>query len=305
MNPQELNNKIEELLKKFEELNEKYKKSEERFENFDRVLYSHKHDKTDGTSPLSFGIDIPSSQPVYIGNGGIIELTKSIDQSSETNTLALAVGRDRGAPGGGTKETTLNTNLLIQHQPATNGGTNQTFFYGYRPPLYANSSTTIQATSAGNTFTDPTQNWSTNELAGAQLVISNSSGTFQYSRQIASNTATIITIDGTFPATVTSCQYTVLMPVYFGASQYPWRQGYFGGEDVSSGGTGAQRRVLRFGYGTTSGSDVIGIYYGTGSPEAVVTANIGSIYLRYDGSTSTTLYVKTADNGANTGWTAK
>ena len=43
---------------------------------------------------------------------------------------------------------------------------------------------------------------------------------------------------------------------------------------------------------------------GAGSPEGVVTAPIGSIYYRTDGSTSTTLYVKTSGS-SNTGWTAK
>jgi hypothetical protein len=45
--------------------------------------------------------------------------------------------------------------------------------------------------------------------------------------------------------------------------------------------------------------------FGTGSPEGVVTADIGTLYMRTDGSTSTTLYVKTAGNGLATGWTAK
>ena len=43
---------------------------------------------------------------------------------------------------------------------------------------------------------------------------------------------------------------------------------------------------------------------GAGSPEGVVTAVVGSLYSRTDGSTSTTLYVKTSGSG-NTGWTAK
>ena len=43
---------------------------------------------------------------------------------------------------------------------------------------------------------------------------------------------------------------------------------------------------------------------GSGSPESVVTAPVGSLFLRTDGSTSTTLYVKTSGAG-NTGWTAK
>lgn len=44
--------------------------------------------------------------------------------------------------------------------------------------------------------------------------------------------------------------------------------------------------------------------YGTGSPESVVTASIGSIFRRTDGGASTTFYVKTSGNGLATGWTA-
>ncbi len=43
---------------------------------------------------------------------------------------------------------------------------------------------------------------------------------------------------------------------------------------------------------------------GTGSPESVVTANVGSLYTRTDGGASTTLYVKESGTG-NTGWVAK
>lgn len=43
---------------------------------------------------------------------------------------------------------------------------------------------------------------------------------------------------------------------------------------------------------------------GAGSPEGVITANVGSLYLRNDGGATTTLYVKTSGTG-NTGWTAK
>jgi hypothetical protein len=43
---------------------------------------------------------------------------------------------------------------------------------------------------------------------------------------------------------------------------------------------------------------------GAGTPEGVVTAAMGSLFLRTDGGASTTLYVKTSGAG-NTGWTAK
>ncbi len=45
-------------------------------------------------------------------------------------------------------------------------------------------------------------------------------------------------------------------------------------------------------------------FTGSGSPEGVVTAPIGSLYSNTAGGASTTLYVKTSGTG-NTGWTAK
>ena len=54
----------------------------------------------------------------------------------------------------------------------------------------------------------------------------------------------------------------------------------------------------------TIGSGGAAISSGAGTPEGVVTAVVGSLFLRTDGSTSTTLYVKTSGTG-NTGWTAK
>lgn len=43
---------------------------------------------------------------------------------------------------------------------------------------------------------------------------------------------------------------------------------------------------------------------GTGDPESFVTAPVGSLWLRTDGGTSTTLYTKESGSG-NTGWVAK
>ena len=45
-------------------------------------------------------------------------------------------------------------------------------------------------------------------------------------------------------------------------------------------------------------------YVGTGSPEGVVSANIGSTYRRLDGGASTSFYVKESGTG-NTGWVGK
>lgn len=44
--------------------------------------------------------------------------------------------------------------------------------------------------------------------------------------------------------------------------------------------------------------------FGSGSPEGVVTANIGCQYVNTDGGAGTTLYLKESGTGTNTGWTA-
>lgn len=43
---------------------------------------------------------------------------------------------------------------------------------------------------------------------------------------------------------------------------------------------------------------------GAGSPEGVLVAKVGTLYLRTDGGALTTLYVKESGTG-NTGWVAK
>lgn len=46
------------------------------------------------------------------------------------------------------------------------------------------------------------------------------------------------------------------------------------------------------------------LHTGTGSPESVLTATVGHVYLRSDGGAGTTLYVKESGSG-NTGWVGK
>jgi hypothetical protein len=54
----------------------------------------------------------------------------------------------------------------------------------------------------------------------------------------------------------------------------------------------------------TLGANNVRIFTGTGSPEGVQTADVGSLFLRTDGGAGTTLYVKETGTGT-TGWVAK
>jgi hypothetical protein len=46
------------------------------------------------------------------------------------------------------------------------------------------------------------------------------------------------------------------------------------------------------------------VRWGTGSPENVVAAPIGTLYLREDGTTGATAYIKELGGSGDTGWSA-
>jgi hypothetical protein len=67
-------------------------------------------------------------------------------------------------------------------------------------------------------------------------------------------------------------------------------------------GTPSSRLSL---YNEDTDSTFVQILSGTGSPEGVILAPQGSLYLRTDGGSGTTLYIKETSAGVNTGWDAK
>ena len=58
-------------------------------------------------------------------------------------------------------------------------------------------------------------------------------------------------------------------------------------------------------YGTGSAGAPLAVFTGAGSPNNVVAAQIGSLYMNQSGGAGTTLYVKESGAGTNTGWVAK
>lgn len=85
---------------------------------------------------------------------------------------------------------------------------------------------------------------------------------------------------------------------------------------IAGGGGALPLGMFRFGGGSAVGvlcpndGTTVGFtggcwYSGHGTPQGVVVANIGSIYTRTDGGSSTTFYVKESNSGMNTGWVAK
>jgi hypothetical protein len=79
-------------------------------------------------------------------------------------------------------------------------------------------------------------------------------------------------------------------------------KGQIGVQDFSQGaGTFARATST----GGTQTLNQVPIFVGTGSPAGVLAAAVGSLYLRTDGGTSTTLYVKETGAATTSGWVAK
>ncbi len=73
----------------------------------------------------------------------------------------------------------------------------------------------------------------------------------------------------------------------------------------TSEGIGELNRMLRFLFDYLPGDGVnIRVFSGYGSPLNVISAGIGSVYLRADGGAATSLYIKESGTDGS-GWVAK
>lgn len=264
------------------------------------LLGTHRHNGRDGSIQINGEIRLDPMTLLKHGKVNHLDVTTNPGTAQEQVAYLLTVGNDVGENLG---DTTNNAQVNLVHQPATDGSTNQSFLYAFRPPLWQGSGIVIASGTA--VFTDAKRNWEIDSLAGAHVNVYKADNSTFETHLILSNTANSITVDSNFAFSDNAGVYVVFMPVYHGSADFPWRQGYYMGQDVSAGLTGAQRRVLRFGFGPTAGAGVVGIYIGTGSPETVVSAYPGSVYLRTNGGASTTFYIKESGAGTNTGWIAK
>jgi hypothetical protein len=179
----------------------------------------------------------------------------------------------------------LATAYMPQHKGAVSGVSSFPpfgFLFSHRTPTIFGVGNV-----SGNTLVDMIANFTPDQLKGSIAVLIATGET----RKIKSNTHNTITLEENFETTGNQ-DYQVVTPVFLGSANIPFTRLYVS-EDI------------RLGYGGSNGNQVRYIKFGKGSPEGVITANIGSLYLREDGSTDTTLYIKTANNGQATGWTNK
>lgn len=137
---------------------------------------------------------------------------------------------------------TGNMQFNFQHYPQS--AANQSFFTATRPPSHISiPGNTITTTSGGSTVTINGYNFTTNALAGALIVITDSAGTFIETQTIASNTATVVTITDTWLATTTGGTFVIYVPCYMGSAQTIFQR-FYTQEGVAGG--------IRYGVGVTN-----------------------------------------------------
>lgn len=198
---------------------------------------AHTHNGID--SLLITTIDLPAGNPIKLGLGGIISFSNDqpAGDSNEVIQTDIVAGRDQNGTVG---TTTDNLEFSLVHQPQS-----ISYLQALRPPDFGYiDGTKISTTLGGNTVTAPGGGFVTDSLIGALINIFDSSGTFIETQKIASNTATVITINGTWLATTTNGTLFIFTTVYLGIFNTPFQTLY-----IQEGATGG----IRFGVGPTGG----------------------------------------------------
>lgn len=200
---------------------------------------THTHGGTDSSTMIyNDSIHLKPGQQFATGNFAIAEQTGSPQPGQDSVMRGfLIMGDDLNAQDG-----IQNAQITFEHQPSTNGSTNQTFLYAFRSPLYIGNDGTVA--SAGTTLTTDQYAFETDALIGAYAQVTNpSDGTFE-AYLITANTKDTITIDGAWGFAAANAFYVIFVPVYLGSADFPWRRVY-----VTTGEGGG----IRFGVGDTGG----------------------------------------------------
>lgn len=238
----------------------------QRLDDFEKKYAEHQHDNLDGTNILRKKIELDADQSLTVGRATQQSAPiTGAGSASEQIIHAFAVGKDDGQSGFVNKSGNMQVNYI--HQP----NATTSFITALRKPLVTSvQGASIATTLGGNTVTIAGYAFATDELAGGLINIFNSSGTFIESQTIASNTATVVTISGTWLASTSNATFFIYIPVFFGSADTIYQRLYT--QEGTAGG-------IRFGVGPTAGGQN-GLLYMDAT---------GDIYWRNKGGTSTKL----------------
>lgn len=204
------------------------------------IVANHQHTQGDGTTPLRKTITLDRDQWLGIGSAEIITGNpRNQGTLTELYTCSFSSGSDPVTQGVLYKSQNIQMDFI--HYP----NDILSFVQFQRKPLVAaTTGTSLTISAAGNTVTIPGYNFIADELAGAVIYIQNAGGTTISASTIASNTPTVVTIDGTWGATASNCVFGIYRPVYMGTAETILQRVYV--QETTTGG-------LRFGMGATAG----------------------------------------------------
>jgi len=219
-------------------IEQKFAQLEQKVKQISQLLAIHQH-SNDGTNPLRKNIALDRDQWVSIGPSQQITDVQALGTFAEQYGYYLSLGGDTLTNGFVNKS--INMQMTFRHRP------NQTIsdITAFRSPVASNTGgSTVSVSSGGSTITIPGFNFTANQLTGALINIYNSLGTFVESRAISSNTATVVTITGTWGASTSNATFLIYVPVFLGSSDIIFNRVYVQ-EGTSVGG-------VRFGTGPTT-----------------------------------------------------
>lgn len=204
-----------------QELTQELESLKQEMAEFKKAFFEHAHVVTkDKTQPIKGKTAIEYPEYLDVGVGYLISQLTDADQlGKERSEVALIVGREKGFD---RPEKSINSQLTLGNYVFSTT-LFQTQFNGRGRPQYMRFDRLVSITAGGNTITDNGMNWNTNELSDSGCFISVVDPTvgYLYTRKIASNTATQITITGTWNANK-SVYYLIYAPVYLGSPSSPF-----------------------------------------------------------------------------------
>ena len=286
----ELNNRVDELEQENEDLKQKLGDFSSRLDKLSSVFDKHTHNNLDGS------LFIKNYIPRIGGVGDIIQFGEgaiiSQEESSGNNVYQVTV-LSTGIPDKITQQPQAEyvASTLQLSQIKGLDGEQSIIFAGIGRSQLVNTEDNFSISSAASTIPSGKFSLITNAFAGCIInIIENGSVILQ--REVASNTQSGITIKGTWGVTKSNIQYIIYRPIMLGESSYRYRSLSLFGIDA----TGDRSQVIGMTIGESGSSHAIVV--GTGVP--TYAAPNGSLYLRKDGTSTTTLYIRAA--GA---WVAK
>lgn len=248
-------------------------------------------------------------------NAGIASLTMTRNNTNflTINPTNFLIAASAGYTGTGTNVFTDNGSFRSTASAGIVGGSGTAGQLPYwsttttlgDSPLQRVDSTSIGLNSATNILT----------TSGANLIYSNGSSTVSFVVKMPSNTNSVnldasginydsaafasshkFSVNGTLALTIAGSSIQPSSGIaQNGSTNSMWHLGYIRSLYATN--------LVSSRYFFYDGSPVVFESAGTGSPEGVLAANVGSEYHRTDGGASTTLYVKESGSG-NTGWVA-